>query len=98
MLLAEQLHARAELSGMAFNFSNELEITVLELVNRMLQAMGSSLEPLVLNQASNEIRRQYLSAGRARQMLQWSPLYTLETGIERTLAWYRHFLSGVPAA
>jgi len=97
-LLAEQLHSRPELSGMAFNFSNELEITVLELVNRMLRAMDSKLEPLVQNQASNEIRRQYLSAERARKMLAWSPLYTLETGIERTIAWYREFLSGASAA
>ena len=94
MLLAEQLHLRPELAGMAFNFSNELEITVLQLVNRVLRAMESDLEPQVLNQASNEIRRQYLSAERARQVLAWSPLYTLDTGMERTISWYRDFLGG----
>jgi CDP-glucose 4,6-dehydratase len=46
----------------------------------------------VLNQASNEIRRQYLRAERARTMLAWSPLFTLESGIERTISWYRDFL------
>jgi CDP-glucose 4,6-dehydratase len=94
MLLAEELHRRPELSGKAFNFSNELEITVLQLVGRILRAMDSTLEPLVLNQASNEIRRQYLSAERARQMLAWSPLFNLETGMERTIRWYRDFLCG----
>ncbi len=92
MLLAEQLHVRPELRGMAFNFSNELEVTVIDLVNRILHAMDSKLEPLVLNQASNEIRRQYLSAERARAMLAWSPLFTLDTGIGRTISWYRDFL------
>ncbi|HEX3744348.1 MAG TPA: NAD-dependent epimerase/dehydratase family protein [Bryobacteraceae bacterium] len=94
MLLAEQLHLRPELAGMAFNFSNETEVTVVDLVNRILHAMDSKLEPQVLNQASNEIRRQYLSAERARQMLAWAPLFTLDTGIERTIPWYRDFLSG----
>jgi CDP-glucose 4,6-dehydratase len=56
--------------------------------------MDSKLEPQVLNQASNEIRRQYLNAERARHMLAWSPLFTLDTGIGRTISWYRDFLSG----
>ena len=56
--------------------------------------MDSKLEPHVLNQASNEIRRQYLSAERARKMLAWSPLFTLDTGIDRTISWYRDFLCG----
>jgi hypothetical protein len=27
-------------------------------------------------------------------MLAWSPLFTLDTGIGRTISWYRDFLSG----
>jgi CDP-glucose 4,6-dehydratase len=92
LLLAEQLHEREELKGLAFNFSLETEVSVLELVNRVLLAMGSDVEPLVLNHASNEIRRQSLDASRARRMLGWKPLFTLDEGIERTIAWYREFL------
>jgi CDP-glucose 4,6-dehydratase len=92
MLLAEMLHGRPELSGCAFNFSNEIQVTVLDLVRRILKAMGSALEPEVRNEAVNEIRHQYLTAERARQVLNWSPLFTLEQGLERTIAWYREFL------
>lgn len=92
MLLAEQLHRRPELIGHAFNFSNETEITVLDLVSRIMKSMGSQLEPQVLNQASNEIRLQYLSAQKARTMLDWSPLFSLDTALERTITWYRDFL------
>jgi CDP-glucose 4,6-dehydratase len=93
MLLAEQLHCRPDLHGLGFNFSNESEVTVLSLVNRILRAMDSQLEPEIRNEASHEIRRQFLSAKRARQMLSWAPLFTLDEGIARTISWYLEFLS-----
>jgi CDP-glucose 4,6-dehydratase len=93
MLLAEQLHARPELRGQAFNFSNEIQVTVLELVNRILRLMNSSLEPDVRNEAGNEIRHQYLNAARARETLSWKPLFTLDQGLEHTTAWYREYLA-----
>src|SRR5260221_10140889 len=78
LLLAEQLHRRRDLHGSAFNFSYGQQVTVLDLVNRILRAMGSSLEPDVRNEASNEIRHQYLSAERARRELGWRPLFSLD--------------------
>lgn len=93
MLLAEQLAARPDLRGQAFNFSNELQITVLELVERILACMGSDLTPDVRSEANNEIRRQYLSAAKAQRVLDWKPLFTLEAGLERTIAWYAEFLT-----
>lgn len=93
MLLAEQLAHRPELIGEAFNFSNEIQVNVLELVQKIAWLMGSSLEPLVLNEASNEIKHQYLSAEKARKLLGWQPLFSLEEGLQRTIAWYRQFLS-----
>jgi len=92
MLLAERLSAERELRGMAFNFSNEIQITVLQLVEKIVAKMGSKLQPDVLNQASNEVRQQYLSAERARKLLHWAPAFTLDEGLDRTIAWYREAL------
>jgi len=91
MLLAEKLAANPALHGEAFNFSNELQITVNDLVKKTLQKMGSQLQPVVLNEVSNEIRHQYLSAEKAHTVLNWSPLYTLDQGLELTIKWYREF-------
>jgi CDP-glucose 4,6-dehydratase len=93
MLLAEQLSSRPELRGQAFNFSYESQVTVLCLVKEILRAMQSPLEPLVLNHASHEIRRQYLSAERARTVLGWQPIFTLAEGLARTIPWYRELLA-----
>ena len=84
MLLAERLASDAALRGQAFNFSYEIQVIVLELVDLILRKMKSSLRPEVLNQASNEIRHQFLSADRARTLLNWRPQFTLESGLDRT--------------
>jgi CDP-glucose 4,6-dehydratase len=89
MLLAERLAQDATLRGEAFNFSNEIQVTVLDIVQRILALMGSSLSPDVRNEATNEIRHQYLSADKARRILGWSPLFDLPEGLKRTIAWYR---------
>ncbi|MCL4552155.1 MAG: GDP-mannose 4,6-dehydratase [Candidatus Marsarchaeota archaeon] len=95
MLLVEKLAADSELHGEAFNFSNERQVTVLDLVARILELMNADLEPIVLNEAMNEIRHQCLSADKARQILGWKPEFTLDKGLERTIRWYKDFL-GVP--
>jgi CDP-glucose 4,6-dehydratase len=89
MLLAERLFSHPEFAGMAFNFSNEVQLTVLQLVQKILQKMGSDLAPDVQNQSLKEIREQYLSAQRARELLQWAPIFTVDEGLELTIAWYR---------
>jgi len=93
MLLAEQLELRPDIRGQAFNFSNELRITVLELVHKIIALMGSDLEPEVRNEASHEIRVQYLDASKARTLFSWKPLFSLESGLDATLRWYRQFFS-----
>jgi CDP-glucose 4,6-dehydratase len=92
VLLAEKLAETPELRGQAFNFSNEVQVTVSDLVKRILSLMQSDLKPEILNQASNEIHHQFLSAEKARKILHWSPLFTLEAGLQKTIHWYRDFL------
>jgi CDP-glucose 4,6-dehydratase len=92
MLLAEQLAEKSELKGEAFNFSYELQITVSELVQQILILMDSKLIPDIRNEASNEIRHQYLSAIKARQVLGWRPIFSLEEGLRLTIDWYKIFL------
>jgi CDP-glucose 4,6-dehydratase len=93
MTLAEALANRPELAGRAYNFSNEVQVTVLELVRKILKLMNSTLEPDVRNEVSNEIIHQYLSAAKARRDLNWSPLFDLDGGLTATIAWYKEFLA-----
>jgi CDP-glucose 4,6-dehydratase len=80
--------------GEAFNFSNELQITVIDLVKRILLLMSRpELEPIIKNEAFNEIKHQYLSTQKARKILGWKSKYALDQALKETIEWYTNNLS-----
>lgn len=84
---------RLELQGQAFNFAPEQPRTVLDIVNALCRLMeANDLAPRILNAASGEIRDQYLSADKARRLLNWTPRFTLDDGLTRSIAWYSEYL------
>jgi len=91
MLLAEKLGDNPDLAGEAFNFSNEIQLTVLEIVEKISVIMCSNLEPQICGEATGEIRHQYLSAEKARKMLSWKPLYGIDEALKETVDWYERF-------
>jgi CDP-glucose 4,6-dehydratase len=95
LLLAQKLAENPDLRGHAFNFSNEDQLTVLELVERITVLMGSILAPEVQNSATNEIPHQSLSAAKARNLLGWRAQFNLNEGLQRTVAWYRQYLDRI---
>ena len=80
-----------DIFGQAFNFGNELRLTVLEMTHKILALMRrDDLEPRVLDEADCEIQNQYLSSKKAREVLGWKPQYTLEEGLKETIDWYKN--------
>lgn len=80
--------------GQAFNFGHEQPMSVLELVDLILRLLDkTALQPLILNEASHEIQKQYLDCSKARRMLNWQPQYSLEEGLKETVVWYKTYVS-----
>jgi CDP-glucose 4,6-dehydratase len=46
------------------------------------------LVPIIENQASAEIREQYMVCDKARKLLGWKPRYSMEGGLQETIDWY----------
>ena len=90
LLLAEKMDDKS-LHGEAFNFSNEIQISVLDLVNKIIDLMDSNLKPVILNEATNEIKHQYLSAKKAKDLLGWKPQFDINTGLQKTISYYIDF-------
>lgn len=87
--LAEKMYSN-DILGQAFNFSNEIQVSVIQLVNKILKLANSELKPIILGKTNlSEIKDQYLSAEKARTLLDWHPTYTLEQGLNETIMWYR---------
>ncbi|MDQ6709205.1 MAG: GDP-mannose 4,6-dehydratase [Candidatus Dormibacteraeota bacterium] len=98
LLLAERLHADATLKGHAFNFSYQMPVSVVDIVDRVLRMMGSRLIPEIRNDAPNEIAEQFLDAQKAREVLKWRPAFTLDQGLRRTIDWYKTAFEAEAAA
>jgi CDP-glucose 4,6-dehydratase len=94
LTLAEHLAVKPELYGQAFNFSMELKLTVLDLVDHVKRLVGRpDMEVIIRNIAANEVREQYASSEKARNVLNWKPRCGLEEGLQRTISWYRGYLT-----
>lgn len=91
LFLAEAMEDE-QLHGQAFNFSTESQLSVLDITRTLLRLMErEDLQPVILNEAKAEIPHQYLSAAKARQLLDWKAQSTVEDGLRDTVAWYRDY-------
>jgi CDP-glucose 4,6-dehydratase len=79
--------------GESFNFGSETPLSVVEVVDRILAALGrTELKPIILNEAQHEIPQQYLDCTKARDRLGWHPNCSFEEGLAETIDWYRSWL------
>lgn len=74
--------------GEAYNFSLEIELSVIELVRRILEIMDSRVDVEIDDRARNEIANMRLSCSKAREQLGWSPKYSLDAGLAETIESY----------
>jgi CDP-glucose 4,6-dehydratase len=81
------------IAGEAFHFSYERPQSVLEVVDKITKLMNSDLVPIIQNQSNLEPKHQYLSAAKARNLLDWKPVYDFESGLRRTIDWYQKYFS-----
>jgi CDP-glucose 4,6-dehydratase len=95
LLLTEKMD-ELDIYGEVFNFSNGQPISVKDIVQKILKLMSrEDLTHVILNQASNEIKYQYLSSEKASTKLDWKPRYTLNQGLIKTIQWYGEYFKDV---
>jgi CDP-glucose 4,6-dehydratase len=93
--LASAVRDRTHAAGEAFNFAGRDRLAVIDVVQQILAAMGSDLEPDVQAMELPEIPHQRVATTKARQTLGWRPKERFDQGIEETIAWYRTYLAHV---
>ena len=92
LTLGENLD-REEIKGQAFNFGTGNPTKVIDLVNMMIVISGKThLKAKILNEATGEIEKQYLSCEKAEKLLKWKSKFDLKETLQKTYEWYKKFL------
>ncbi|HID72304.1 TPA: NAD-dependent epimerase/dehydratase family protein, partial [Candidatus Micrarchaeota archaeon] len=90
-VLAEKTEEK-KFNGEAFNFSNEIQLTVLQMMEKILSMCGKAdLKPVIRNEAMGEIKAQHLDASKARELLGWKSEWEIDRGLKETVEWYDAF-------
>jgi CDP-glucose 4,6-dehydratase len=89
--LAEALDGDDGARGEAFNAGWGRSWPVRKVVAAVCRAAGAEVEPDVRGTGTpdGEIDRQLVDASRLRSLTGWEPRFDLESGLARTVAWYR---------
>jgi UDP-glucuronate decarboxylase len=74
--------------GMPVNLGNPIELSICDLVERVLRVTGSRSRVISLPLPEDDPRRRKPDIGRARELLGWWPNVDLEHGLEQTIAWF----------
>lgn len=91
LLLGEKLNELG-IKGEAFNFGTDKPVAILDLVKKIKEISGKEdAEIKVLDVVKAEIKDQFLSSQKARNILGFIPEYDLENGLRETYAWYKEY-------
>jgi nucleoside-diphosphate-sugar epimerase len=74
--------------GMPINLGNPDELTVCDLVDRVIAMTGSASRIVRLPLPEDDPRRRKPDIGRAQSLLGWSPHVQLQQGLEATIDWF----------
>ena len=80
-----------------FNVGSGRAVSVADLVKMIIQASGKSIEISFDTTKPDFKTKVHLDCGKIKAALGWEPNISLETGIQKTLAWYRDNLLGPTA-
>jgi nucleoside-diphosphate-sugar epimerase/spore maturation protein CgeB len=77
-----------EAVGMPVNLGNPNELTVSDLVERVIALTGSRSRTVQRPLPEDDPRRRKPDIGRAKELLGWQPKVALQQGLEATIAWF----------
>jgi CDP-glucose 4,6-dehydratase len=78
--------------GQAFNFSLGVQVSALEVVERIMQVTDYRTTPEVQGKATGEISSQGLLCDKAREILDWWAKMSMNEGLAEAVEWYRGYV------
>lgn len=75
-------------AGGIFNVACGRKITVNDLANGLIRAMGSNVTPVHVPERAGDIKDSQADSTRARKLLGWKPGVEFDEGLRRTVEWF----------
>ncbi|MFM6972292.1 MAG: CDP-glucose 4,6-dehydratase [Alphaproteobacteria bacterium] len=96
LLLAQYLaNLPSQNQVMAYNFAPDQsqQISVLELVNKIMKIWGTPSKMQILEETNNFHEENYLllDSSKARRELGWLPKFNIDIALDKTIKWYQNF-------
>jgi UDP-glucose 4-epimerase len=91
------VYATLATRGRVVNMASGRELSVNELVARLLAAMGIDANVVHTDPRPGDVRRHCGSPALGRELTGFSPRWSLDDGLAETVAWYRELLGAVRA-
>lgn len=90
-----------EAVGRVTNFGTGVEISIGDLLERIARMLGVTavvnVQPARVRPELSEVERLCADVRRARDVMGWRPQVDLDTGLARTIEWFREHLAGYKA-
>lgn len=75
--------------GEIVNISINQPTSLIELLKMMNEICGTSINPIYMEAKQGDIKTSYLNNSKAKQILAWEPIYSLNQGLRLTIEFYR---------
>lgn len=72
-----------------FNIGTGVATSINELFNSMKEIAGAKVEPVYKEARKGDILHSYFDISKAKEMLGWSPKYSLKDGLKETICFYK---------
>jgi len=79
------------------NIGTGNQVRVVSVARKIIKISGRKKIKLIIDsipkEREKEIKKQYISIEKARKVLSWKPIHTLEEGLTETFAWYKDYFN-----
>ncbi|WP_066504536.1 SDR family oxidoreductase [Abyssisolibacter fermentans] len=82
--------AEDEAIGEVFNIACGKRITLIDLYNKICRYLNVDIKPKFTSERSGDVKHSLADISKANKLLKYNPVYDINTGLEKTIKWYKH--------
>jgi len=82
-----------DLTGKTLNIGSHFEISIKDLAEKLNSAMGSPVKIQFVKDRPGDVLRLFAEAAKFQELTGWQPRVSFDTGLQKTIHWFRENVS-----